>query len=88
MDTTVVKRKLIDLSAPVFTALTREAQKQGVSLKKYIENLLESEAERRRPAVPAGVTDPRIISLVGIAKGITLSPEDESDERLNYILSK
>ena len=88
MAAVVSKRKLIDIRMPVFSVLSLQASKDGVSLKKYIENLLEAEAEQRRPAVPAGVTDPRILSLVGVAKNAVENEEAESDERLQYILSK
>ena len=88
MNSTVSKRKLIDLSEPVFTALSMQARKEGISLKKYIEKLLETEAERRRPTIPADVTDPQILSLVGIAKNGLSSAASEEDERLQYILSK
>ena len=88
MNHAATKRKLIDLELPIFTILSQEARKEGVSLKKYIENLLEAEAERRRPAVPVDVTDPRILSLVGVAKNAIENEAAESDERLQYILSK
>ena len=88
MDTSTTKRKLIDLDMPVFTILSQQARKEGISLKKYIENLLEAEAEQRRPSVPTGVTDPRILSLIGVAKNAVENEEAESDERLQYILSK
>ena len=87
MNPAATKRKLIDLSEPVFDVLSMQARQEGVSLKKYIEKLLEDEAERRRPAIPADVTDPRILSLVGIAKN-GLSTAAADDERLQYILSK
>ena len=88
MHSAVSKRKLIDLSEPVFTSLSMQARQEGISLKKYIEKLLEAEAERRRPAVPADVNDPRILSLVGIAKNGLSTAATEDDERLQYILSK
>jgi len=88
MNSAVSKRKLIDLSESVFASLSMQARQEGVSLKKYIEKLLEAEVERRRPALPADVTDPRILSLVGIAKYGLSSAVAEDDERLQYILSK
>ena len=36
-------RKLIDIKAPVFRSLTLKARRKGVSLKRYIEDLLEEE---------------------------------------------
>lgn len=80
-------RKLIDIKAPVFRALTFRARKKGVSLKRYIEDLLEESAGSGEPASVYGVTDHRILSLIGIAKsGSAVGPDD--DEKLNYILSK
>ncbi|MBQ8061360.1 MAG: hypothetical protein IJ205_05415 [Bacteroidales bacterium] len=83
-------RKLIDIKAPVFKALKGKAQMKGVSLKRYIEDLLEEDSMRGRATVPEGVTDPRIISLIGVAKPLTRTGrgEEEEDDRLNYILSK
>lgn len=62
------RRKLIDLSEPTFNALSVRAKAEGVSLKKYIENLLDKEAEKTRSSIPESVTDARIINLVGVAK--------------------
>ena len=87
MNNVVSKRKLIDIRMPVFSVLSLQASKAGVSLKKYIENLLEAEAERAWPAVPSEVTDPRILSLIGIAKDVD-SSIDPDDDRMRYILSK
>lgn len=87
MSTVAVKRKLIDLYGPVFDTLSIRAREKGVSLKKYIETLLEEEAFRNRPAIPESVSDARIINLVGIARH-TLRDADPNDERLQYILSK
>ena len=87
MAAVVSKRKLFDIRMPVFSVLSLQASKDGVSLKKYIENLLEAEAERVRPIVPEGVTDPRILGLIGIAKGAGFSI-DPDDDRMQYILSK
>ena len=88
MNSAVSKRKLIDLSEPVFISLSMQARKEGISLKKYIEKLLEAEAERWRSAIPSDVTDPQILSLVGIAKNGLSTAVMEEDERLQYILSK
>jgi hypothetical protein len=80
-------RKLIDIKAPVFLSLTQKARRKGVSLKRYIEDLLEEDAMTGSQSVPQGVTDAKILSLIGMAKP-TVRPEDYDDERLNYILSK
>ena len=80
-------RKLIDIKAPVVMSLSTKARKKGVSLKKYIEDLLEEDAMKGVQPAPKGVTDTRILSLIGMAKP-TVSPEDIDDDRLKYILSK
>ena len=80
-------RKLIDIKPAVFQSLSVKAKRKGVSLKRYIEDLLESDSLQDRPAVPEGVTDPGIISLIGVAKPVVNS-EDVNDDRLQYILSK
>ncbi len=87
MDAAITRRKLIDLKGPVFDTLSREAKIHGVSLKKYIENVLEEDAARCRPAAPAGVHDSGILGLIGVAKHLAAS-SDPDDERLRYILSK
>ena len=56
-------------------------------MKRYIEDLLEEDAMTGSQSVPQGVTDAKILSLIGMAKP-TVRPEDYDDERLNYILSK
>lgn len=87
MGASISKRKLIDLRGPVFDSLSLEAKSRGVSLKKYIESVLEEEALRHRVEVVPGVHDPGILSLVGAAKNLVASPDPE-DDRLQYILSK
>lgn len=84
---TAVKRKLIDLQPAVFDSLARQARGRGVSLKKYIEILLERESEKREPAIPSSVSDERVISLLGIGKH-ALAKTDPDDDRTQYILSK
>lgn len=87
METVNTKRKLIDLRGPVFETLSREARSRGVSLKRYIETVLEEDAARHRPASSAGVHDAGILGLLGVAKHIVASA-DPNDDRLQYILSK
>ncbi len=41
METATAHRKLIDIKTSVFEELTQQAQDRGISLKRYIENLLE-----------------------------------------------
>lgn len=81
------KRKLIDIHPAVFDSLTILARGKNMSLKKYIESLLEDEASRRTPHIPSAVKDPRVISLVGMAKH-AVNAMDPNDERAQYILSK
>lgn len=84
-----VKRKLIDIKPGVFESLQYKAQRKSISLKRYIEELIEKDAAEEGLPVIAGVTDPRILRLIGIAKpknGETI--ENLEDERLQYILSK
>jgi len=85
MNTTTARRKLIDIHPTVFEKLSVKAERQGVSLKRYIENLLEQDSHGMDAIIPEGVTDQRIISLIGIAKA---SDTDIQDERLDYLLSK
>lgn len=87
MEANTTRRKLIDLRTPVFDALSVQAKKRGVSLKKYIETVLEEDAAQHRAPAPASVTDARILGLVGIARSLALSADPE-DERAQYILSK
>ena len=80
-------RKLIDIKAPVFRVLSGKAQKRGVSLKRYIEDLLDADSREGRAHAPEGVSDPKILSLIGVAKPVQPS-EVVDDDRLTYILSK
>ncbi len=86
MEAVAIKRKLIDISPVVFERLQAKAIRQGVSLKKYIENMLEADSADMDSVAPEGVSSPGIISLIGIARnGATV---DWEDDRLNYLLSK
>lgn len=87
MNPFTAKRKLIDIEGLVFETLSRQAKREGISLKKYIETLLEKDAELHRAEMPTRITDPRILNLVGIAKH-AVAEADPDDERLQYILSK
>lgn len=80
-------RKLIDIKAPVFNSLSLKAKRKGVSLKRYIEDLLEEDAYKEHRDAPAGVTDGMILSLIGLAKPV-IRPSDLEDDRLQYILNK
>ena len=85
MEPVANKRKLIDLRPEVFRGLSLKARKRGVTLKRYIENVLEEDAADTEAAIPSGVTSPKIISLIGLAKGADM---DWEEERLNYLLQK
>ena len=89
MNTAAATRKLIDINGPVMHRLSIKAANAGVSLKKYIENLLEEDSLSEGPytTVP-GVTSPRVLGLVGIARSIKKGLSHPEDEKLNYILSK
>ena len=77
----VSTRKLIDIKGPVFRALTFKARRNGVSLKRYIEDMLEKDALSEVQPLPEGVTSENVLSLIGIAK--PTKPVDEvEDERL------
>ena len=80
-------RKLIDIKAPVFNSLSLKAKRKGVSLKRYIEDLLEEDAYKEHRDAPVGVTDGKILSLIGLAKP-AIRPSDLEDDRLQYILNK
>ena len=83
------KRKLIDISQPVFETLSEEARRQQLSLKRLIESMLESaaaEIEREHPR-PLAVND-KILRLIGSAKPHGRDLSEIQDERLRYILSK
>jgi len=86
MSTATVKRKLIDIQPAVFEKLSLKAGREGVSLKRYIENLLEEDSWSVDADVPEGISSPEIISLIGIAKG--KASVDWEDDRLKYLLSK
>lgn len=83
------KRKLIDIRMPVFETLSMEAQRKNVSLKKFIESLLETKAEEIQQT-PFSVTPPSemLRKLIGSAGAEPLSPEELEDERLKYLLAK
>ena len=82
-----VQRKLIDLSVPVVRAISIKAKAKSMSFKRYVESLIEKDAaeDNGLGMIPEGVSDPFLLSLVGIASA---PADDESDDRLDYILSK
>jgi len=89
METTIAaKRKLIDISPSVFETLSIKAKGKRMSLKRYIESLLEEDARNEDRVEIQGVSDPRILGLIGSARHRVGYSADEEDERLQYILSK
>jgi len=86
MATAVLKRKLIDIQPSVFEKLSVKASRNGVSLKRYIEKVLEDDSADVDAIAPEGVHSARIISLIGIAKAAAST--DWEEERLKYLLSK
>ena len=87
METTAtVKRKLIDLRIPVFESLSQAAVRERVSLKRYIENLLEEEA--RRNTTDQATYSSSVAKLIGSALPKKGKVSDIRDDRLQYILSK
>lgn len=76
-------RKLIDLKPAVFDTLSEEAKYQGVSLKRYIERILEEAT-----VAHTAEFSPKISRLIGSAlpEGKDLSGIE--DDRLQYLLSK
>jgi len=85
----IQKRKLIDLKPFVFDALSAEASRRKISLKRLIENTLEEQASQIMPESTTGVKlSPAIRRLIGSAKPVSGSSVDFEDERLKYLLSK
>lgn len=81
MKTAVAHRKLIDIKPDVFESLSLEAARKGVSLKRFIEDLLENACPRQ-----TAFGNSSIGRLIGSAKRIDLSAIE--DDRLQYLLSK
>ena len=81
-------RKLIDLSAPVFETLSMDAGRQNVSLKRYIENLLNERAKLLNDTASSLKISPSVFRLVGSALPSKGKVEDIADDRLRYLLSK
>ena len=84
------KRKLIDIKMPVFQTLSEEAVRQDISLKRLIENMLETAARdiNREYGSAVIAMNPKIHRLIGSAKPKDGKPADIQDERLQYLLSK
>ena len=87
MEAATIKRKLIDIRPSVFEKLSIKAGREGVSLKRYIENILEQDSEDDETLAPAGVSSSKVISLIGAARGSAVDINWE-EERLKYLLSK
>lgn len=84
--TAISHRKLIDISPNSFRVLSSAASKQSISLKKYIENMLDSKA-REMEATSLNVS-PAVLRLIGSALPAEGRIEDIDDDRLQYLLSK
>ena len=80
-------RKLIDIKPSVINVLKVKARSKGVSLKRYIEDLLEEDSNKDVLHVPEGVTNAKVIALIGVAKP-SVDVDMIDDGRLQYILSK
>jgi len=78
-------RKLIDIKAPVFYALSAEASKKKVSLKRLIEDMLEKAAIEN---IDVPFASASVARLAGSAKPGKIDPKMIDDDRLQYILSK
>lgn len=89
MQTVALKRKLIDLKPGVVGILAEKAALAGVSLKRYLETILEEEAlKSERDRKLENVRSQRIRNLVGIIRMEPSKIEAIEDDRLKYILSK
>lgn len=83
------RRKLIDISQPVFETLSDEARRRHLSLKRLIESMLESAAEEIAHEHPRPLAvNESIRRLIGSAKPQGRDLSEIQDERLQYILSK
>ena len=80
---TLSHRKLIDIKPDVFESLSLEAARQGVSLKRYIENLLEAACPK-----PSMDISPGIQRLIGSALPVNKELAEITDDRFKYLLSK
>ena len=80
--TSISHRKLIDIKPRVFNSLSQAAAREGVSLKRYIEDLLEKACPRREPS------EGGISRLIGSALPKHTDISSIEDDRLKYLLSK
>ena len=76
-------RKLIDIKPSVFNSLSQEARRRGISLKKYIEYILEETCPKRSVRADSPIA-PLIGSAIPAGKDIS----SIKDDRLEYLLSK
>ncbi|MBR4826697.1 MAG: hypothetical protein IKZ91_02295 [Bacteroidales bacterium] len=82
MNNAASHRKLIDIKPTVFDALSLEAARQGVSLKRFIEDLLEKACPKRTVPMTG------IGRLIGSALPKDGDVSSIEDDRLQYLLSK
>ena len=83
---TAVRRKLIDIKEPVFRALSLDATRHRVSLKRHIENILEQSCSEN--IYSSQKHSAAVNRLMGSARKPGVSIKDIEDERLQYLLSK
>lgn len=83
MEASVAHRKLIDIKPAVFESLSLEAARKGVSLKRYIEEMLEKSCPR-----PGAKNESGIGRLIGSAIPKSVDIYSIEDDRLKYLLSK
>lgn len=87
METVITtRRKLIDIPSRTFDTLNEAAARKSISLKRYIENLLEQEAGHIR--LGQRDVNPAVLRLLGSARPNKSKLAEIEDERLRYILSK
>ena len=82
MNNAATHRKLIDINPAVFEALSLEASRQGVSLKRFIEDLLVKACPKRT------IPTTGISRLIGSALPKDGNVSCIEDDRLKYLLSK
>jgi hypothetical protein len=83
METAVAHRKLIDIKPAVFESLSLEAARKGMSLKRYIEEMLEKACPRPEVNRKSGIGP-----LIGSAIPKNIDIYSIEDDRLQYLLSK
>lgn len=83
METITAHRKLIDIKPDVFDSLSLEAKRQGMSLKRFIEQTLENACPRKTSYGKSSIS-----RLIGSAKPKNADLSAIEDDRLQYLLSR